>query len=733
MRSYVTYLACALTGLSVASAQNANITLAPAATGFEADGASFYYASNPLVLANDGSAADGGFRVFNAGANSSWSQTSHLKTGRSKIITPVYDVGGRDLLLNIPAPDSVLRAFEVSENGVAGVEQARKKFLGDWSTLCVWRSAKSGENYGFLFGKKQVVQFLVRGTENSTEILEIQTFPIPIEGEACTVLSNGLVYFSAEDQPLYSFQATESTVTPEITTVSEEIEVIGLATYYRISGDYLFVAHDEVIDVYDEKLGLVGSISLTGIPDLSIQGGLSIYQASTSTFPSGAIAFAFEDEETAGIAVGPLESALAAVGIEVNTDFNPRDRPCNDCEGTITKQCSENGFDAGYSSCQCFVGFSGSDCSETICKNSCSSHGKCAGPNVCQCDAGWEGPDCSFVAVQAKYETAANGGDGDDPAIWIHPTDASQSKIVTTTKSEAGAGFTVFDLKGELLQHTPAEQPNNVDVIYNFTLGDKQTDLTFAACRGDNTLCLFAINSTGFLSPIAGGVQPTPEDYEVYGSCTFRSTKTGKQYLFVNNKDAEYLQYELTSTANGTLQTTLVREFIGGSGGQVEGCVADDAAGFLFLGEEPEGVWRYDAEPDGSDTGMQIAKVGDGRLSADVEGIALVPATSGGSGYIFVSSQGISSYIVYDRAPPHEYVMTFTIVDNREAGIDHVSNTDGIAVVGDRLNSDFPGGLFVTHDDANELAEGGTALEASFKLVSLEDILGEERTKALGY
>lgn len=130
---------------------------------------------------------------------------------------------------------------------------------------------------------------------------------------------------------------------------------------------------------------------------------------------------------------------------------------------------------------------------------------------------------------------------------------------------------------------------------------------------------------------------------------------------------------------------------------------------------------------------MQIAKVGDGRLSADVEGITLVPAKSGSSGYIFVSSQGISAYLVYERAPPHKYVMTFTIVENKKAGVDHVSNTDGIAAVGTALNSDFPGGIFVTHDDANELAGGGTALEASFKLVSLEDILGQERIKDLGY
>lgn len=244
---------------------------------------------------------------------------------------------------------------------------------------------------------------------------------------------------------------------------------------------------------------------------------------------------------------------------------------------------------------------------------------------------------------------------------------------------------------------------------------------------------LLEVNSTGLLAPVPGGIQPTPTDYKVYGSCTYRSPKTDKQYLFVNNKDAAYLQYELNSTTNGTLQVTLVREFTGGSGGQVEGCVADEASGSLFLGEEPEGVWRYDAEPDGSNVGFQIAKVGDGKLAADVEGLSLIPAKNGNGGYLMVSSQGISAYTVYNSAPPHEYVMTFTVVDNEKEGVDHVSNTDGFAAVGNRLNADFPNGLFVTHDDANELPQGGTAEEASFKLVSLVDILGEERVNRLGY
>jgi 3-phytase len=92
------------------------------------------------------------------------------------------------------------------------------------------------------------------------------------------------------------------------------------------------------------------------------------------------------------------------------------------------------------------------------------------------------------VAVKAKYETEANGGDGDDPAIWIHSTEPSQSKIVTTTKSEEGEGFGVFDLKGKLLQQLSAKKPNNVDIIYSLPVGNGTIDLAYAACRGDNTL-----------------------------------------------------------------------------------------------------------------------------------------------------------------------------------------------------------------------------------------------------
>jgi 3-phytase len=232
------------------------------------------------------------------------------------------------------------------------------------------------------------------------------------------------------------------------------------------------------------------------------------------------------------------------------------------------------------------------------------------------------------------------------------------------------------------------------------------------------------MTSEGQLVSIDGGKQPTPEEYEVYGSCVYRSKTTGNQYLFVNDQTGQYLQFEPTSASNGTLSTALVRSFTGGSGGQVEGCVTDEAAGFIFLGEEGLGLWRYDAEPNGSNEGTLIASAGDGTLFADVEGITFVPGKTADKGLILVSCQGVSAYSIFRRAPPHAHVGLFTIGRSTDGAIDAVSNTDGITAVGTRLSDVFPHELLVTHDDANELAAGGTAEMASFKLVSLADVLG---------
>ncbi|KAI0835732.1 3-phytase [Hypoxylon sp. FL0890] len=737
MRSLCVYAASLAASVTAVAAAALEVDLPVSAKSDEVESdftAVFYDAVHPVLVGNDGGASSGGFRLFDLNGGTTLTETNHETPGRTKLVTTVYGIGGKDLIVTIAQPDSYFRLYDA--NTAAQIGEPIARTLGDWSALCSWKSESSGEQYLYLFGKRQAVHFLLTGSNSSYELVEIQTFNTTVEASSCAVsLSAQSVYFATDDSPrIYAFAAAETTTVPQISVLGEAgDDVTGLAVYVGNSSDYLLVAQEDVVAIYDASFTQLGSMTITGVDGIEVK-GLNVYQAPTQQYPSGALTYATKSDSGKGFAVSSLETAFKNLGLDLNTAYDPRKKSlnsttpnCSEC--SLSGFCQSNSSGEVETSCSCFAGFTGDDCSAFTCRNNCSAHGQCIGANLCQCDEGWGGLYCAFKVVEPVAETDANGGDGDDPAIWISPTNKSESRIITTTKSEDGAGFGVFDLTGNLLQTIAAGEPNNVDVIYNFPAGNRSVDLIYAGCRADNTLCLFEITANGTLQTIAGGTQPTKDDYKVYGSCVYRSRTSGKQYLFVNAKTAEYLQYEL-SWADGALQTSLVRNFTGGSGGQVEGCVSDEANGWIIIGEEPHALWRYGAEPDDDTSqGFMIGEVGDGHMYADVEGVTLVEGPSADKGFIIVSQQGVSAYNVYRRAAPHEYVETFTIYENAAKGIDGVTNTDGLAAVGTALGDAFPNGLVVTHDDANQLPEGGTSDKASFKLISLIDVLGDELMK----
>lgn len=188
-----------------------------------------------------------------------------------------------------------------------------------------------------------------------------------------------------------------------------------------------------------------------------------------------------------------LSPVFSDVKIKANTNWNPKPNSSSTkfpaC--SIIKNCNTSGLCTSKTTCACYTGSTGSDCSQITCLDNCSGNGKCASPNVCKCRSPYTGPSCSVLSVLPKYETEAGGADGDDPAIWITAeNDKSQSRVITTTKSEDNPGLSVFDLRGKKQQFLAAEEPNNVDIIYSFPFGDKgeKIDLAYAGCRGDNTL-----------------------------------------------------------------------------------------------------------------------------------------------------------------------------------------------------------------------------------------------------
>ena len=320
------------------------------------------------------------------------------------------------------------------------------------------------------------------------------------------------------------------------------------------------------------------------------------------------------------------------------------------------------------------------------------------------------------ATVKPHLETpivASYGDAADDPAIWVHPEDARLSLVLGTQKA---LGLHVYDLDGRELQFLPDGQINNVDVRDGFRLGGEQVSLAVASNRTYDSLSIYRIDpASRQLTAVAEGLIPAQMN-DPYGLCMYQS-RSGDTYAFVNNGgDGRFVQFRLFETPSGRVGAEAVREFVVGS--QSEGCVADDETGVLYVAEEGFGIYRYSAEPDGGSERTVIDNIDGGRLTADVEGVALWIGPEG-SGYLVASSQGADNFVVYRRDTDNAYVGTFHVVADPARGIDGVSETDGLEVTSAALGPDFPQGLMVAQDGRNIAPEE----RQNFKFVSWEDII----------
>jgi len=308
-----------------------------------------------------------------------------------------------------------------------------------------------------------------------------------------------------------------------------------------------------------------------------------------------------------------------------------------------------------------------------------------------------------------QTEPASQRGDVmDDPAVWHHPVQPELSLLLGTDKR---AGLDVYNMQGKRVQQLSVGRLNNVDVRYGLNWQGSAHDIAAASLRDDNSLQLFAIDSSGTLHN-AGKVATSMS--EIYGLCMYHSAQSNKHYVFVNDKAGLIQQYRI-DTDGDHWQGSLVRALQVPS--QPEGCVADDKRGLLFVGEEDEAIWRFAAEAEATTTGEAIIHVDGERLVDDIEGITL--AEHNGSSYLLVSSQGNDSYLVFDAAPPYTERLHFRIGTNPVLGIDGASETDGVDVTTRSLGPGFEQGAFIVQDGRNRMPEQGQNL----KLVPWADIL----------
>lgn len=295
------------------------------------------------------------------------------------------------------------------------------------------------------------------------------------------------------------------------------------------------------------------------------------------------------------------------------------------------------------------------------------------------------------VYPSVQTEPVASSEDAaDDPAIWVNPTDPSQSILIGTDKNAKQGGLYAYNLQGKKICHVSDPGLNNADIRQGVQWGDQTLDLVAATRRPDSTIALYSWNGTCLVAIEGAPIRSS----DPYGFCLGRDTQ-GQVFAINVGKSGIVEQFLLSADAQGKITGKLVATRKIPTQG--EGCVSDDALGVLWVGEEDAGLWKFPLNPQDTTAGVMVAGLSD-HLHADVEGLALY--VQGDSGYVVVSSQGDNTFALFDRKPPHTYRGSFTVGQLGELGA--VEETDGIEVTSAPLGLQYPAGIFVAQDGFNQ-------------------------------
>lgn len=617
-------------------------------------------------------------------------------TGAELQTLPLGEISSVDLRYNFPfgddetitlvaggAKDTPYVVFLTVDPITRNVSEIARMEVGlDVSGLCLYQSPLNREYYVFVNNDDgDFEQWQIRAaTEGQLELSLAREFSVGSETENCVVDDErSSLYVAEEDVALWRYGAEpESGNTRVIVDLTgrrgnftEQVE--GLAVYYGADGNGYLLGADEVGDrivVLDRKTGaFVGAFEIGAtdtVDGVQEPGGIAVVGlALNADFPQGLLVTTDDVHgENTNFKIVSWETIAAALDLTSDPTYDPR------LTNTATRPVNL----------------------------------------------------VPQVNPTIETEPVASGIDAaDDPAIWVHPTDPNLSTIIGTNKTVAG-GMVVYDLDGTKIQEVPMGRINNADLRYSFPLDGALVDIVVGSNRTDNSIEVYTINpDTRTLEDAAARVLESNLT-EVYGICLYRSALSGKFYAIVNSaKDGGVEQWELFDNGAGQIDGEVVRTF--SVGNQTEGCVADDERGVLYIGEEASGFWKYGAEPNDDSAPILIDTTGEGgNLTADVEGIALYNQ-SDGTGYIIVSSQGNSTFVVYAREGDNAYLGTFQITPSET--VDGVSGTDGIDVISTPLGDAFPHGVFVAQDDRNI----SPVDNQNFKLVdwqAIADALGLE-------
>lgn len=288
-------------------------------------------------------------------------------------------------------------------------------------------------------------------------------------------------------------------------------------------------------------------------------------------------------------------------------------------------------------------------------------------------------------------------GEADECGIWADASNPSNSALICNDKSPFGALF-VFDLNGkEVSRSHNMNRPVGVSIRNGIKMKNGDViDVVGCGVRGTNEIKIFKIDPKSrelidvtHTAGISSGFSS-----DTYGFCLYKRRTDGQLFCFVSTKHtADIHQFQLDDDGSGRFKGTLVRKFgVAHQRSFVEGMVADDEYGYFYASDERHAILKFYADPNVKKPPfIQAFGLADG-IKGDREGLALYKQPKG-KGYLIVSSQGDSTFKIYDRTGKNKFVKSI-----RPKG---VNKTDGIAATALKIPPNYPTGVFAAHNDKN--------------------------------
>ncbi len=322
-------------------------------------------------------------------------------------------------------------------------------------------------------------------------------------------------------------------------------------------------------------------------------------------------------------------------------------------------------------------------------------------------------------------QVITKGDAADDPAIWLNSLYPEKSLIFGTDKR---SGIYIYDLGADIVSYNEIGNINNVDIrtvkiFDNYSKKHDSQTFIFGSNRTNNSLSVWFYNDVKINRALEKNnfrLSKNPHiskkaNMVVYGVCAGIDREHGLIAFLTEDEGSRVQMWKY----NGS-NFEIIKTFNNQNAIQSEGCVYDDENRTLFISEEQDrGILRaYVLNKELNFLDPVVIDTRDGNIFGDPEGITIYKTTKN-EGYLILSSQGDSTFNIYNRKYPYEYFGSFKISHNQK--IDGVSDTDGIDALNYNLNKDYPEGLLVVQDGTND---GEINVEnQNFKYISFTEII----------